>query len=691
MKRIRLTALFITVLPLGLFSGGTFYWNMDSYLAFNKGKLSGIKLNEEGNLSLSMKFKKAAGLESVFIWDMKEDSAGNVYLATGNEGVIYRMDKNGKVARFFQTGSVAGFRMLIDKEDNLYVATLTKGMIYRISPGGKSEILYTFPEESIWDMKWRRDRILIATGPPGVLYEFDIQSKKLKELALTKEMYITCVETDGSGNIFLATSERGAVYRLTAQGELKVIYQTGQSEIHSLVFSGGLIYAGTSDKESKFVKPDKQEKPDQQQKAQPSGNQNKNMYSESGPQVKKLGPVINAVYEIRDSEYVNRIMESQDSTFLSLMADGKDIYIGSGDNGVLYRYRGRKIEKIAQVEEQQILCLLRRRNGNILLGTGNIGNVYSADTAHAGEGEYVSEVLDATGWALWGNLQWDEIAPPDTSVRFQTRSGNVETVDETWSSWSAPAAKAEGSLIASPSTRFLQFRILLSTGNGKVTPEVHSVRIPYLIKNRRPEILSVKFTDSRTGTKADEKKDKTYKFDLKNFELSLAWEAKDPDNDDMEYSVLARTRGGKEWILLADLLKEKTLRFDTRVLPDSVYYFKILASDLPSNTRMNCLTNEMVSKPYIIDNTPPQISMKGSAGDNNRVRVEGTVKDGLSPVSRIQYSADGGDWVNLFPSDMIFDSTSESFRFEAVSKKGIVIVSAEDASGNIVTRRLSLK
>ncbi|MDD5065925.1 MAG: hypothetical protein PHF84_02640 [bacterium] len=683
-----LVLMMVCIIPA--FSAGTFYWTLDNYQAFNKGKLNNLKLNEDGVIALSSKLKKVSGMDAVFVWDIKEDSAGNVYLATGNDGIVYKMDKNNKLSKFFETGSVAAFRILIAPDNTLYIVTLTKGIVYKVSPGGKGEVFYVLKDESIWDMQFYRGNILIATGPPGVLYELNLKTKELKEKALTKESYITSIASDNKENIYLGTSEKGAVYKLKPDGSLKVVYQISQSEVHSVILHDGIIYAGTSDKESKLIKLDKQDKLDQNQKPQQTQSQNKNMFGDTD-QFKKISPVMNTVYEIKEDEYVNKIMESQDSVFLSLLGDRGDLYIGSGDNGVIYRYRDRKVEKIGQVDDQQILCFTRLKNGQILLGTGNIGNLYFVDSYYAEDGNYVSDVLDATGWALWGNIQWDIKKAGDSSVSLQTRSGNVEIADDTWSDWSGLYTDENGSAIQSPSARFLQFRINISSKNEKNTAEVNSVRIPYLIKNRRPDVLSIKFSDSRTGTKVDEKKDKTYKFDLKNFELGLSWEAKDQDNDELACSVHARRKNGSEWILLAEKIKEKNYKFDTRILPDGIYYFKITADDLPSNSTGNSLTGEMVSKAYIIDNTPPEIEVKCTKKDKDTYVIEGKVRDSLSIISRISFSADTKDWTNIFPDDMIFDTVRESFHFEYTLDSGIVIISVEDASGNICTRNVPIK
>ncbi|MBU1077703.1 MAG: hypothetical protein KKH98_10445, partial [Spirochaetes bacterium] len=662
-----------------LYSAGTFNWTLDNYLEFNKGKLIGVKLSEEGLLTLAPQFKKLEELDDMFIWDIKEDSKGNIYVATGNDGLIYKISSGGKIKPFFKTSSIAAFKLLIDKDDNIYASTITKGLIYKIDPNGKGTIFNTFDGDYIWDMKFYKGNILLATGAPGMLFELDLKTKKMTDLVLTKEMHITCLDVDDNNNIYFGTSDKGVVYKLTADKKLKVIYQTDQKEVHAIIYDkrSKKIYAGTSDKEFDFINVKQQDKLETPYKQETKGPNN---LFDDLKDIKKLKLPANAVYEIKENESVNKIIESKDSTFLSLILDHDILYIGSGDSGNVYRYTENKIEKIAQMDEQQVLCFYRLKDGKILFGTGNIGNLYQLDPAYSDKGTFISDVFDAQGWAFWGKIQWDIKTPGSTDVNLQTRSGNVEDVDDTWSDWSDKYSNDQGTQIKSPAGRFIQFKLNLSSSDKKKTPEVYSVKIPYLIKNRQPEILSIKFSEKESDGQAKvNNKDKTYKkFDLKNFELKIQWEAKDEDKDSLAYSIYGKLRNEKNWIMIKKDLTDYKYVFDTRILPDGIYLFKVIADDLPSNSISSHLTDEMISKPFIIDNTPPKIKLDHSNQKGSMYLIKGEVLDEISSISAISYSVDTKKWVTVFPNDLIFDSKTEYFQFPYKYKEGIIIIKAED-------------
>ncbi len=321
-----------------------------------------------------------------------------------------------------------------------------------------------------------------------------------------------------------------------------------------------------------------------------------------------------------------------------------------------------------------------------------MGYIHSIEQQYAQTGVYVFDSCDPQGWAFWGNIQWDEKKPSDTDITIQTRSGNTEDVDDTWSDWSELYADNQGSRIISPDGRFLQIKINLLTKNKEYTPEIYSLKIPYLIKNRKPEVLFIKFLEKENNGKAknNRKKASFKKLNLKEFELKVEWDAKDEDKDEMIYNLYARLRKENDWLLLKDKLKEKNYLFDTRILPDGIYLFKIIADDIPSNSISTHLQNEKISQPYIIDNTPPQIKLEYKKKDKEQYIISGEITDNLSPVVSIEYSVDTKDWTSVFPVDKIFDSTTEKFEFDYKYEKGLIIIKAGDDSGNMVTSHIKI-
>ena len=93
-------------------------------------------------------------------------------------------------------------------------------------------------------------------------------------------------------------------------------------------------------------------------------------------------------------------------------------------------------------------------------------------------------------------------------------------------------------------------------------------------------------------------------------QVQITWQADDPDGDKLSYSLYFRGDGERDWKLLREDVSENTLTLDPDVFADGKYYFRVLASDRPSNDMRYAQQAEFVSTPVIIDNTPPMLRLK---------------------------------------------------------------------------------
>jgi hypothetical protein len=88
-------------------------------------------------------------------------------------------------------------------------------------------------------------------------------------------------------------------------------------------------------------------------------------------------------------------------------------------------------------------------------------------------GTFTSSVFDSgKAGSLWGVANWTANLPAGTTVTVQTRSGNTATPDATWSAWTNVT---NGGSVASPSARFLQYQITLTTTDPTLTPTIFSI------------------------------------------------------------------------------------------------------------------------------------------------------------------------------------------------------------------------
>ena len=97
-------------------------------------------------------------------------------------------------------------------------------------------------------------------------------------------------------------------------------------------------------------------------------------------------------------------------------------------------------------------------------------------------------------------------------------------------------------------------------------------------------------------------------------------------------------------------------------MPNGTYFVRIVASDAPSNPADTALAGERDSVAFQIDHTPPSISIASVRAAGARTTFAFTVTDADSPISKVEYSRDGGlRWIAIFPVDGIADSKAERY------------------------------
>ncbi|MGA9527555.1 MAG: hypothetical protein WBS24_05520 [Terriglobales bacterium] len=84
-----------------------------------------------------------------YIWDLALDHSGNLYVATGDHGEIYKVGATGQHSLFFKSDEVHIRVLALDPKGNLIAGSDGSGLIYRIGPNGDAFVLYSAPKKEI--------------------------------------------------------------------------------------------------------------------------------------------------------------------------------------------------------------------------------------------------------------------------------------------------------------------------------------------------------------------------------------------------------------------------------------------------------------------------------------------------------------------------------------------------------------
>jgi hypothetical protein len=84
-----------------------------------------------------------------YIWDLALDAQGNLYVATGDHGEVFRVTPAGDHSLFFKSDEAHIRVLAIDTKGNIIAGSDGSGLVYRISPTGVAFVLYSAPKKEI--------------------------------------------------------------------------------------------------------------------------------------------------------------------------------------------------------------------------------------------------------------------------------------------------------------------------------------------------------------------------------------------------------------------------------------------------------------------------------------------------------------------------------------------------------------
>ena len=293
-------------------------------------------------------------------------------------------------------------------------------------------------------------------------------------------------------------------------------------------------------------------------------------------------------------------------------------------------------------------------------------------------------------------------------VVFKTRAGNSARPDSTWSDWSDPIADPAKALITSPNARFIQWRAEF-TGAASAPPELDSVTVAYLPQNSPPSLrsitvsaqaaaagasksvsssassaFSITVTDTGDATSAAGTQAQTLSRPAGQ-QILISWQADDPDGDKLSYSLWFRGEDEREWKLLRADITDNTYLMDGDMLADGRYFFRVVASDRPSNPPDQARQVELIGPPVLIDNTPPVVNAGAARRSGTAIEIDVDAQDRGSALRRCEYSVDARPWVPVEAVDGVTDSAREQFLIHIENfppGEHLIVIRAYDVAGN---------
>lgn len=707
-----LAALHADVAP----AAGTKSWELSQYADFLAGTFRDVALDRDGSLRVAPSLDEVFASDQAVVWSMALDSDRTVYFGTGHQGAVFRVPAGGSGELLWKAPEIEIFALAVGPDGHLYAGSSPNGKVYKVSSDGEASEFFDPGEQYIWSLAFdRKGRLVVGTGGAGKIYRVkpDGTGESWFE---SGQRHVMSLTVDSEGRLLAGTDPNGVLYRLQDDGEPFALYDSDLPEVRSVAVDadGGIYFAAMGGGMDRLLQAIPAQQAGIQVQAASSAAQAgvqvatpqvASSVTYSQPQV-VYGGERAALMRLVDGQAVEKIWSSTQENILGLVMDPNfpsKVLVATDQEGRIYRTGpDRQLSLLSQTGKAQMTVLLRSADG-VFVGSAHGGALYRLNPQPAPTGVYETAPRDTGGVSQWGRLSWRGTSGGDGSaIEINTRSGNTYRPDESWSGWSEGLPDSSGSLVTSPPARFLQWRAILA-GDARLD----SVRLHYLPQNSAPVVRSVNVVpetaeaDPSSGSKSS---DTTSSYSITVSasgsssgpqstgnrsnatapirKLAIVWGAEDPDGDELRAEVSFRGEGESEWKTIKKDLPGPRFSIESDTLADGRYEFRVRVDDGKANPEDRALRAERVSRPVLVDQTPPLVRPL-QAGESGELRF--SAEDLVSEIRAAEFAVDAGAWKPVLSDDGILDGPREEFTLrlqDLEPGEHLVVLRVRDTAGN---------
>jgi len=404
---------------------------------FLKGEVENLSIDGRGQLVLGPATDLVYETPAPFLWTVTPAPDGSIFIGTGNDGRVFRVDPQGKGAPFFDAAELEVHAIAPGPNGTLYVATSPDGKIYKVDRTGSSTTFFDPEEKYIWALAVdSKGTVYAGTGEKGVVYKIGPDGKGAP-FYQTKATHATALALDKSGNLLVGTESPGRVLRVDGDGKGFMLLDSPYQEIRVLRFDdkGTLYVAAVNGRVTSGGAP-----------AVPTETSSTGSQADSGrapvpsvsvsTEITAIGVVETpgpsgttsradnrltkgAIYRIAPDGLWDQLWESRDDSPYDVNFDASGrLIVATGSKGKIYRLEGEPLQAmlLARASAQQVTALYRDARGNMYYATANPGKLFRLSPARATRGTYESEVRDAQMVSSWGAISWHGAIPSGSRV-----------------------------------------------------------------------------------------------------------------------------------------------------------------------------------------------------------------------------------------------------------------------------------
>ncbi len=632
-------------------------------------------------------------------------------------------------------------------DGSLLAGTSPKGALYLIRED-KPVARAALPVDSIFDLiVLDENTALAATGNPGRIYKIDLQKfatsgitadrisdvKMLAERGITvfgeiRDRNVRRIVPLPDGRIAAGSSPRGNVYTFPRDGGAPVLLQENRdAEVTDLLpQSNGDLYATlvftSTSQESRLTPPASASKAGAKDEPPP-------------PATPERFAGRSALIWFPANGFAEILAARSNTAFYRVVRRGDVLLVAGGEQGELtgYDLKARLSLTFAGSVSSQLNGLLPLPPADpaapadqFLLLRNNAPGLALLDFNASGPREAETRRLDLATNSQLGALRFNRLRHlADGQLAPEIRTSNGSDEVEGWGPWTALTAGGDaGWRTEGLRGRYYKLRLRIAetppadAGARPAAFEIDRASLFGLPQNRRPQLQEfrvltagfavipaneppppavVSLSQLLQGPKEEDRRRSAFlgsQVVPSPGTQVILWTLADADNDALLSTFSIRRDGDTAWTEVVSTTRESYAQFDTKHLPDGVYFTRLVATETAPRPVAERLTQTFETDDLIVDHTPPELLEATAQRTGNSVVVTVRGRDRLSLLDGIEviFNNNVRETVEQ-PADGVRDGREETFTLEIplarVSNATSLEVTLYDSAGNGSAKRLS--
>jgi hypothetical protein len=670
--------------------------------------------------------KDVTKLDDPQVFAVRRLADGSILAGTSPKGALYLIRDDKAHARVaLPVDSI--FDLLLIDENTALAATGNPGRIYKIDL--KKFAAVGIVADKITDAKILADRGITLFG--------EIRDRNVRRIAALAD-----------GRIAAGSAPKGNVYTFAQDGGAPVILQENRdAEITDLLPQpNGDLYAtivfSSTTNESRITPP---------ASASKSGATAPKDETPPPAQVERFGGR-SALVWFPANGFAEILTARANTAFYRVIRRGDTLLVAGGEQGELVGYdlKGRLSLTFAGSISSQLNGIVALPaatadgvSDKFLLLRNNAPGLALLDFNASGAREAETRRIDLATSSQLGALRFNRVRNlAETNLAAEIRTSNGSDDVEGWGPWTPLTRSADaGWRSENLRGRYVKLRIRIpetpdvpagNTGAGSAsTPstgapsrptssnfEIDRATLFGLPQNRRPVLQDFRVLTAGFGMippaeqpppavvslsqviQAPKEEDRR-RPNLMGSQVIpspgtqvVIWTVNDPDGDILLNTFSIRRDGDTAWTDLAVATRDNYVQFDTKHLPDGVYFTRLVANETSPRPERERLSQTFETDDLIVDHTSPEMSAATAQRTANSVVVTVRGRDQLSLLDGIEvvFNNNVRETVEQ-PADGVRDGREETFSIEVplarVSNATSLEVTLYDAAGNGTAKRLS--